>query len=135
MKRDQIREIFLRNGFKVQEGQTDLKEYVFRAAEELMTTAAAVQDGDFCKILRLENGVQCLYMVEDVGGTAHFNCMFSRPGYRPFSLKLEITKAPLTEAFRNSLIESFNKKEAMLLFNLVKHQYNKPDQHERIQTD
>jgi len=36
MKKDQIREIFLRNGFTIKEGQTDLKDYVYSAANELL---------------------------------------------------------------------------------------------------
>ena len=34
--RDQIRDVFMRNGFTVKEGQTDLKSYVYAAAEELL---------------------------------------------------------------------------------------------------
>ena len=34
-----IREIFIGNGFKIQEGYTDLKDYVYQAAEELLTVA------------------------------------------------------------------------------------------------
>ena len=41
MNRDKIREIFLKNGFTVKEGQTDLKEYVYQAAEELLAEAVA----------------------------------------------------------------------------------------------
>jgi hypothetical protein len=40
MTKDQIREVFLRNGFTVKEGQTDLKDYVYDAAEELLKLAA-----------------------------------------------------------------------------------------------
>ena len=36
MNRDQIRDIFLRNGFTIKDGQTDLKPYVYAAAEELL---------------------------------------------------------------------------------------------------
>lgn len=34
--RDAIRRIFMKNGFTVKEGQDDLKEYVYKAAEELL---------------------------------------------------------------------------------------------------
>lgn len=34
--RDQIRDVFMRNGFTVKEGQTDLKPYVYAAAQELL---------------------------------------------------------------------------------------------------
>jgi hypothetical protein len=36
MSKEQIREIFLRNGFTIKEGQTDLKDYVYQAANELL---------------------------------------------------------------------------------------------------
>lgn len=35
--RDQIRDIFMSNGFTIKEGQTDLKDYVFTAADELIS--------------------------------------------------------------------------------------------------
>ncbi len=35
-----IRDVFLRNGFKVKDGQSDLKPYVFAAARELLAVAA-----------------------------------------------------------------------------------------------
>lgn len=35
--KDQIREVFLRNGFEIKEGFTDLKPYVYAAAFELLT--------------------------------------------------------------------------------------------------
>lgn len=38
--REQIRAVFLRNGFSVKDGQTDLKPYVYAAAEELLRLAA-----------------------------------------------------------------------------------------------
>jgi hypothetical protein len=37
LSKDQIREIFLKNGFTIKEGQTDLKPYVYTAAYELMS--------------------------------------------------------------------------------------------------
>lgn len=37
--RDQIREVFLAEGFAIKEGQTDLKDYVYRAAEKLLALA------------------------------------------------------------------------------------------------
>ena len=39
--RDQIRDVFMRNGFTIKEGQTDLKPYVYAAAEELLSIARA----------------------------------------------------------------------------------------------
>lgn len=36
MTKDKIREIFMKHGFTVKEGQTDLKDYVYKAAEELL---------------------------------------------------------------------------------------------------
>lgn len=39
--RETIRAVFLRNGFTVKEGQTDLKPYVYAAAEELLSIARA----------------------------------------------------------------------------------------------
>jgi hypothetical protein len=36
---DKIREIFMRNGFTIKEGESDLKEYVFNAAYELIDAA------------------------------------------------------------------------------------------------
>lgn len=39
MNRDQIREIFLRNGFTIKDGQTDLKPYVYEAAVDLISEA------------------------------------------------------------------------------------------------
>jgi hypothetical protein len=33
---DEIREVFLRNGFTIKEGQTDLKPYVYAAAVDLI---------------------------------------------------------------------------------------------------
>lgn len=52
MNREKIREIFLRNGFTIKDGQSDLKPYVYAAAAELLKAAlsqqqspAAVPDG------------------------------------------------------------------------------------------
>lgn len=36
LKKNTIRKVFMRNGFTVKEGQTDLKDYVYSAANELM---------------------------------------------------------------------------------------------------
>ena len=41
---DQIRAVFLANGFTIKEGQTDLKPYVFAAARALL---AAAQPADW----------------------------------------------------------------------------------------
>jgi hypothetical protein len=46
MNRDQIREIFLRNGFTVKEGQSDLKPYVYAAAEELLQASRPASGDD-----------------------------------------------------------------------------------------
>lgn len=43
MGRAQIREIFMRNGFTIKDGQADLKDYVYSAAEELVRAALAAQ--------------------------------------------------------------------------------------------
>ena len=40
-ERETIRAVFLRNGFTIKEGQTDLKPYVYAAAEELLSIARA----------------------------------------------------------------------------------------------
>lgn len=41
MTRDKIREIFMNNGFTIKAGQTDLKEYVYAAASELISFVKA----------------------------------------------------------------------------------------------
>ena len=41
VQRETIRAVFLRNGFTIKEGQTDLKPYVYAAAEELLSIARA----------------------------------------------------------------------------------------------
>ena len=41
VERETIRAVFLRNGFTIKEGQTDLKPYVYAAAEELLSIARA----------------------------------------------------------------------------------------------
>lgn len=41
LTREQIREVFMANGFTVKEGQTDLKQYVYDAAHALLELAAA----------------------------------------------------------------------------------------------
>ncbi len=51
---DQIREVFLANGFTVKEGQTDLKPYVFAAARALLAKtlvapAAPAPSADLCE--------------------------------------------------------------------------------------
>ena len=44
---EQIRAVFLSNGFTVKEGQTDLKPYVFQAARALLALAAQpAQEGE-----------------------------------------------------------------------------------------
>jgi len=40
--RDRIREVFLRNGFVIKPGKTDLAPYVYSAARELLAEIAAV---------------------------------------------------------------------------------------------
>ena len=44
LDRDRIREIFMAHGFTVKEGQTDLKQYVYDAAEALLRAARAPAD-------------------------------------------------------------------------------------------
>ena len=44
LDRDRIREIFMAHGFTVKEGQTDLKQYVYDAAEALLRAARAQAD-------------------------------------------------------------------------------------------
>ena len=41
LDRDRIREIFMAHGFTVKEGQTDLKQYVYDAAEALLRAVRA----------------------------------------------------------------------------------------------
>ena len=41
VERETIRAVFLRNGFTIKEGQTDLRPYVYAAAEELLSIARA----------------------------------------------------------------------------------------------
>lgn len=43
MTDDEIRELFLANGFTIKEGQTDLKPYVYQAARALLSKAASAQ--------------------------------------------------------------------------------------------
>ena len=43
LDRDLIRDVFLRNGFTIKEGQTDLKPYVYAAAAELLALARRAQ--------------------------------------------------------------------------------------------
>lgn len=40
LSRDEVRDIFLRHGFTVKEGQADLKPYVYEAADTLMRETA-----------------------------------------------------------------------------------------------
>ena len=44
LDRDRIREIFMAHGFTVKEGQTDLKQYVYDAADALLRAARAQAD-------------------------------------------------------------------------------------------
>lgn len=44
LDRDRIREIFMAHGFTVKEGQTDLKQYVYDAADALLRAARAPAD-------------------------------------------------------------------------------------------
>ncbi len=39
---DQIREVFLANGFTIKDGQTDLKPYVYAAARALLAMAPGI---------------------------------------------------------------------------------------------
>ncbi len=49
--KDEIRDIFLRNGFTIKEGQTDLKDYVYAAATDLTLTVAILAFEKFDKAL------------------------------------------------------------------------------------
>ena len=53
MNRAQIKEIFLEHGFAVKEGQSDLKEYVYQAAEALLQKATGYQQVGY---MRWQNG-------------------------------------------------------------------------------
>ena len=53
MNRAQIKEIFLKHGFAVKEGQSDLKEYVYQAAEALLQKATGYQQVGY---MRWQNG-------------------------------------------------------------------------------
>lgn len=46
LTQDEIRAVFLSNGFTVKEGQTDLKDYVYAAARELIAAHEAKQAVD-----------------------------------------------------------------------------------------
>lgn len=46
VNRSVIRDVFLRNGFTIKEGHSDLKPYVYAAAEELLALDAPTQYGD-----------------------------------------------------------------------------------------
>lgn len=45
-KKDIVRKVFMRNGFTVKDGQTDLKDYVYSAANELMQLATPLVSQD-----------------------------------------------------------------------------------------
>jgi len=53
MNRAQIKEIFLEHGFTVKKGQSDLKEYVYQAAEALLQKATGYQQVGY---MRWQNG-------------------------------------------------------------------------------
>ena len=46
VSRDVIREVFMRNGFTVKEGQSDLKDYVFNAAYDLLSLSPRITEQD-----------------------------------------------------------------------------------------
>ena len=48
--RDAIRRIFMKNGFTIKDGQDDLKEYVYQAAEELLREAVGSKKNKKSKI-------------------------------------------------------------------------------------
>lgn len=52
---DLVREVFLRNGFKIKEGQTDLKPYVYAAAKELTAPLRAEIDQLKARLDELEH--------------------------------------------------------------------------------
>jgi hypothetical protein len=61
--RNQIREIFMANGFTIKEGQEDLKEYVYSAAIELINFVAnscwpeVIHDADRYRRIRSANDI------------------------------------------------------------------------------
>lgn len=66
MNKEQIREIFLRNGFTIKEGQTDLKDYVYQAANELLAAQLEKAPEPVAWIeRRFANGEMVLEVVKD----------------------------------------------------------------------
>lgn len=56
------REVFMKHGFTIKEGQTDLKDYVYAAANELLARAsmsAPVPDSFDCSNLASDGWVKC----------------------------------------------------------------------------
>jgi hypothetical protein len=56
MTKDQIRAIFLKNGFTVKDGQTDLKDYVYAAAKELINAARLSDARDASRYRHVRRG-------------------------------------------------------------------------------
>ena len=65
MTRDQIKEIFLRHGFKIHDGMTDLKPYVYEAAESLLADDTALLQQ---ALEALDDCVRWIYALQGTGG-------------------------------------------------------------------
>ena len=46
VKKSIVRQVFIKNGFAIKDGQTDLKDYVYSAANELMQLATPLVSQD-----------------------------------------------------------------------------------------
>lgn len=78
--RDQIRDIFMKNGFTIKEGQADLKDYVYAAADDLISlvkTPASVSVTDAATAIRacLEEFPESVHdIVEECAAIAENAC-------------------------------------------------------------
>ena len=73
VERETIRAVFLRNGFTVKEGQTDLKPYVYAAAEELLSISRAQLPGQGVETVDLTAEVNRLKEALEVARTDELN--------------------------------------------------------------
>ena len=64
LDRDRIREIFMEHGFTVKEGQTDLKQYVYDAADALLRAARAPADSDLITIRKPTTSAEMLWLLK-----------------------------------------------------------------------
>lgn len=60
LDRDRIREIFMTHGFTVKEGQTDLKQYVYDAADALLRAARATADSVAAPVSGVDDDVDAI---------------------------------------------------------------------------